>query len=173
MIAGRLPGRTDNEVKNYWNSHLSKKLTSMGIDPKHHRLSHYIAQTRKHDVSTGETSSALKDHQPFHSQIKSSSGRVSDHQVSDAGSCIDDDSSALLPDLNVDITADSSLQSAATTEKRAKSLTSLPSGVATEETWAGNSHPLGDAIEGNIKYNQCLIFKEPEISISSTLALFR
>ncbi|XP_042497544.1 transcription factor MYB1-like, partial [Macadamia integrifolia] len=26
LIAGRLPGRTDNEVKNYWNTNLSKKL---------------------------------------------------------------------------------------------------------------------------------------------------
>ncbi|XP_020538278.1 transcription factor MYB1 isoform X2 [Jatropha curcas] len=30
LIAGRLPGRTDNEIKNYWNTHLSKKLRSQG-----------------------------------------------------------------------------------------------------------------------------------------------
>ncbi|KAI4381282.1 hypothetical protein MLD38_007369 [Melastoma candidum] len=36
LIAGRIPGRTDNEIKNYWNSHLRKKLISQGIDPKTH-----------------------------------------------------------------------------------------------------------------------------------------
>ncbi|KAB5574185.1 hypothetical protein DKX38_001379 [Salix brachista] len=30
LIAGRLPGRTDNEIKNYWNSHLSKKINKKG-----------------------------------------------------------------------------------------------------------------------------------------------
>ncbi|GLJ55853.1 hypothetical protein SUGI_1199360 [Cryptomeria japonica] len=37
LIAGRLPGRTDNEIKNFWNTHLSKKLTKKGIDPKTHQ----------------------------------------------------------------------------------------------------------------------------------------
>ncbi|CAL9230568.1 unnamed protein product [Arabidopsis halleri] len=36
-IAGNLPGRTDNEIKNYWNTHLRKKLLQMGIDPVTHR----------------------------------------------------------------------------------------------------------------------------------------
>ncbi|GER43674.1 Myb transcription factor [Striga asiatica] len=34
LIAGRLPGRTDNEIKNYWNTHLLKKLQSAGLRPK-------------------------------------------------------------------------------------------------------------------------------------------
>ncbi|RYR14344.1 hypothetical protein Ahy_B04g070893 isoform C [Arachis hypogaea] len=38
LLGNRLPGRTDNEVKNYWNSHIRRKLISKGIDPNNHRL---------------------------------------------------------------------------------------------------------------------------------------
>ncbi|XP_068330387.1 transcription factor MYB17-like [Pyrus communis] len=37
-IASQLPGRTDNEIKNLWNTHLRKRLIAMGIDPQTHEL---------------------------------------------------------------------------------------------------------------------------------------
>ncbi|KAL7125806.1 hypothetical protein ABFS83_14G141000 [Erythranthe nasuta] len=49
-IASQLPGRTDNEIKNLWNTHLKKRLLQMGIDPQTHEpsstLSNGLPSTR-------------------------------------------------------------------------------------------------------------------------------
>eukprot|EP01018_Ginkgo_biloba_P038653 Gb_27494 [translate_table: standard] len=47
-IAAQLPGRTDNEIKNYWNTHIKKKLRRMGIDPVTHQpLDNVLPQTHQ------------------------------------------------------------------------------------------------------------------------------
>lgn len=89
LIAGRLPGRTDNEIKNYWNTHLSKKLISEGTDPNtHKKLSKLCAkkepkrrrnktsnnrnkkQTKKSTITTPEPVK-LKAHNPKPTRINS------------------------------------------------------------------------------------------------------
>ncbi|KAL8253583.1 hypothetical protein R6Q59_031804 [Mikania micrantha] len=42
-IAAQFPGRTDNEIKNHWNTRIKKKMMFMGLDPRTH---HPIEQHR-------------------------------------------------------------------------------------------------------------------------------
>ncbi|KAL3654246.1 hypothetical protein CASFOL_003927 [Castilleja foliolosa] len=51
-IASHLPKRTDNEIKNYWNTHLKKRLTKMGIDPTTHKpKSHALGFGQPKDIA--------------------------------------------------------------------------------------------------------------------------
>ncbi|KAF2316757.1 hypothetical protein P3X46_026600 [Hevea brasiliensis] len=96
LIAGRLPGRTDNEVKNYWNSHLRRKLIKMGIDPNNHRLTHNLPRLQiPQDSGSATSSGGLKSDTEPHND--------NNQQASDAASCLEDGPIALA-DLNLDLT---------------------------------------------------------------------
>ncbi|XP_059655412.1 MYB-like transcription factor 4 [Cornus florida] len=100
LIAGRLPGRTDNEVKNYWNSHLRRKLIKMGIDPNNHKLRNNRPRPQNHGAS-GSTTAILSSPESHACQPEKSQG--DNGQVSDAGSYSEENPNGL-PDLNLDLT---------------------------------------------------------------------
>ncbi|KAL4639094.1 hypothetical protein ACB092_03G193500 [Castanea dentata] len=53
LIAGRVPGRTDNQVKNHWNTHLCKKL---GLKKQNRKV---VGTSKKHFTQLEQTNNTL------------------------------------------------------------------------------------------------------------------
>ena len=84
LIAGRVPGRTDNQVKNYWNTHLRKKLgASKNTSPSH------VSTTPKLSAMEASKSSVESNSKPHSSssngatQFKINEGTSNVLEVSD------------------------------------------------------------------------------------------
>ncbi|XP_054784822.1 transcription factor MYB1-like [Prosopis cineraria] len=61
LIAGRLPGRTDNEIKNYWNTHLSKRVKAQQLGPDHQPTSKPRNNTNKKNNKKKKKKPATKN----------------------------------------------------------------------------------------------------------------
>uniref|UniRef100_A0ACD6APT4 Uncharacterized protein n=1 Tax=Avena sativa TaxID=4498 RepID=A0ACD6APT4_AVESA len=74
-IATHLSRRTDNEIKNYWNTHLKKRLAKMGIDPVTHKPTNG-ALIGTEDIKSAKAAASLSHMAQWESARLEAEGRL-------------------------------------------------------------------------------------------------
>lgn len=70
LIAGRLPGRTDNEIKNYWNTNLGKKVKDQLAQQQINTCSHRrVSSVQPNNNNNGKSAQIQKPHQQLNNPM--------------------------------------------------------------------------------------------------------
>ncbi|KAK3440049.1 hypothetical protein EUGRSUZ_B00373 [Eucalyptus grandis] len=94
LIAGRVPGRTDNQVKNHWNTHLSKRLglkKGKGRADDHRPRTHLKKEKENHAMVLG---SSLEP--PSSDHLEETARKITGDDKSSRGALVECDSSQQL-----------------------------------------------------------------------------
>ncbi|KAL1556761.1 Transcription factor myb20 [Salvia divinorum] len=91
-IATHFPGRTDNEIKNYWNTRIKKKMKLKGLDPVTHEpilsKSHDLEKEMHHHQNLGFQES-LEDHDQMQHNREGSSMSIQSREESSCNKNLD------------------------------------------------------------------------------------
>ncbi|XP_002515013.2 transcription factor MYB20 [Ricinus communis] len=68
-IAAHFPGRTDNEIKNHWNTRIKKKLKTLGVDPQTHNRIEKVQDFDREEVRL-QNEESPKEAEPSNVDLK-------------------------------------------------------------------------------------------------------